>query len=132
MCIIIDANRLGDLLAEPTNPEVAPVRRWLKKGGRLIYSTGGDFAAEVGRRARARLLEYARDGSALQVPWAKIEADALALAPQIRSDDPHVLALARFSGARLLYTHDGHLIEDFKNKTIIDGPRGKVYPLRAY
>ena len=46
---------------------------------------------------------------------------------EITSDDPHVLALARVSGARLLYTKDNALIRDFKDKKFIDQPRGKVY-----
>ena len=43
------------------------------------------------------------------------------------SDDPHVIALAQVSGARLLYTNDRKLQEDFKNKALIDKPPGKVY-----
>ena len=35
----------------------------------------------------------------------------------IRSDDPHVIALAQVSGARLLYSNDGNLQQDFKNKS---------------
>ena len=43
------------------------------------------------------------------------------------SDDPHVIALAQISGARLLYSNDRDLQEDFKRKVLIDSPRGKVY-----
>ena len=43
------------------------------------------------------------------------------------SDDEHVLALALVSGARLLYTNDAALISDFKNRTIVATPRGKIY-----
>ena len=41
--------------------------------------------------------------------------------------DPRVLALARAAGVRLLYTADGDLISDFKDKSFTDRPRGKVY-----
>ena len=44
-----------------------------------------------------------------------------------RSDDEHVLALALVSGARLLYTNDAALIEDFKNRDIVRNPRGAIY-----
>ena len=44
-----------------------------------------------------------------------------------QSDDPHVLALAQISGARLLYTNDRALQRDFNNHRLIDEPRGKVY-----
>ena len=39
------------------------------------------------------------------------------------SNDYHILALARVTGARLLYTQDRKLIADFK-----DIVKGKVYP----
>ena len=44
-----------------------------------------------------------------------------------RSDDPHVVALAQVSGARLLYSNDINLHRDFTNKNVVDDPRGKVY-----
>ena len=44
-----------------------------------------------------------------------------------RSNDTHVIALAQISGARLLYSNDKDLYVDFKNKHLIDEPRGKIY-----
>ena len=49
----------------------------------------------------------------------------------LRSDDPHVLALARYKHVRLLYTGDQDLVADFKNKQFVDRPRGKVYASAA-
>lgn len=46
------------------------------------------------------------------------------------SDDEHIIALAQISGARLLYSNDGDLHKDFRNKNLIDNPRGKVYSTR--
>ena len=43
------------------------------------------------------------------------------------SNDTHVIALAQTSGARLLYSNDKNLHVDFKDKRLIDEPRGKVY-----
>ena len=43
-----------------------------------------------------------------------------------RSNDAHVLALAA-SGARLLYTNDNLLMDDFRNPNIVPGPRGRIY-----
>ena len=43
------------------------------------------------------------------------------------SNDTHIIALAQISGARLLYSNDKVLHEDFGNKSLIDKPRGKVY-----
>lgn len=47
-----------------------------------------------------------------------------------KSDDPHILALAQVSDVRLLYTNDGDLQQDFRNKRLIDNPRGRVYTTR--
>ena len=46
------------------------------------------------------------------------------------SNDPHVLALAQLSGARLLYSNDAKLQQDFKNKDLIDRPQGNIYSTR--
>ncbi len=43
------------------------------------------------------------------------------------SDDVHILALAKASSARLIYTGDNALKADFTNKEIINNPRGKIY-----
>lgn len=129
MCIIIDANKLGSFLTDPPDEDSAPVRKWLDKGGILVYSTGSIFAEEVTKRAKRKLADYVRAGQAKVIPGEQFMDDESSLRTQrgLRSNDPHVLALARASGARLLYTGDNDLIADFKNKQFIDKPRGKVY-----
>lgn len=134
MCVIVDANRLGKFLAKENPEEAAPIHRWLARGGRLVYSKGGKFAKEVGNKARAALAEYDRAGRARLVPAERFAADeeALRASGQLRSDDPHVLALARASGARVLYTADKKLMADFKDSAVISNPRGKVYSTAAH
>ncbi len=127
MCMIVDANRLGIFLSDPVHEDSIPVRRWVDaQGGRIVYSTGGKFAQEVVGKARAKLEAYAQAGKAVLISPKQFEADATDLAPRIRSDDPHVLALARVTGVRLLYTADGDLIDDFKDRSVIN-PKGRVY-----
>ena len=120
MCIIVDANRLG-ALANPDDADAKPVRAWLNRGGRIVYSTDGAFAREVGRRARDMLLTYDRAGKATRVPAARFADDERSLRADanLRSDDPHVLALAKEARVRLLYTGDKNLMADFKK--FIDG-----------
>ena len=128
MCIIVDANRLG-ALANPDDADAKPVRAWLNRGGRIVYSTDGAFAREVGRRARDMLLTYDRAGKATRVPAARFAADERSLRADanLRSDDPHVLALAKEARVRLLYTGDKNLMADFKK--FIDG--GNIYSRAA-
>lgn len=48
------------------------------------------------------------------------------------SNDEHIIALARVSGARLLCSEDSSLHTDFKCKKLIDSPRGKIYQTRKH
>ena len=132
MCIIVDANKLSGFLAEPPHEDAAPIHQWLNRrvgAGTLVYSTEGKFACEVGDNAKRKLEDYYRAGRAQLVPASRFAQDEAELkaSGELRSDDPHVLALARESGARLLYTGDNKLIADFGNRRIIQKPRGKVY-----
>lgn len=132
MCIIVDANKLGTFLADSPDADSEPIHRWLghrNAKGVLVYSTGGKFGAELGLQARKKLFVYVQAGKAHLIPPHRFadDADQLQASGKLRSDDPHVLALARASGARLLYTADGDLIADFKDRDLIDSPRGKIY-----
>ena len=134
MCIIVDASRLGIFLAELPREDAAPIRQWLDtRGGSLVYSTGSQFANELGHKAKRRLAEYNRIGKARLVPASRFAEDEAQLkaSGKLRSNDPHVLALARASGARLLYTGDPDLIADFKDRRLVRNPRGKIYSSAA-
>ena len=130
MCIIVDASRLGVFLAEPLREDAVPIHRWLDtRGGSLVYSTGGQFANELKGKAKGKLAAYYRAGKARLVPASRFAEDEAKLkaSGKLRSNDSHVLALARVSGARLLYTKDSDLITDFKDHRLISNPRGKIY-----
>ena len=132
MCIIVDADKLGEFLAEPPSEDSAPIHQWLNRRhgrGKIVYSTGGHFAREISRTRRIKLAAYVRSGKAQLIPAERFADDeqALRAGGGVRSNDPHVLALARASGARLLYTGNKNLMDDFKDKRFIDQPRGQVY-----
>ena len=130
MCVIIDANRMGDFLTRPVKLDSEPIDKWLRRRrGKLVYSNGGRFEREMSYAKKRQFQNYIRAGYTLFVGADTFVEDERGLRANgsLRSDDAHVLALARESGARLLYTHDGLLIQDFKDKAIIDRPRGKVY-----
>jgi hypothetical protein len=48
------------------------------------------------------------------------------------SNDTHVIALARVAEARLLCSADQGLHTDFKNKKLIDKPRGRIYQNKTH
>ena len=81
------------------------------------------------KKYKQKLVEYLRSGRADLIPCEKFAGDEefLKNSNLLKSNDPHVLALARYTDTRLLYTADSQLIEDFKNSKVINKPRGKVY-----
>lgn len=130
MCMIVDTDRLADFAAESV--ESAPIHLWLRKlQGNVVYSTGGKFDSELNRvpEARRRLEAYQRAGRARFVPPDSLreEVAGLETGELVRSNDAHVLALARVSGARLLYTGDKALMDDFRDPEIVPRPKGKIY-----
>lgn len=71
-------------------------------------------------------------GRAKAVPDAKVDARMDIVVPHCVSDDPHIIALALESGARLLCSLDQALHTDFTNPQLINSPRGHVYQNAAH
>ena len=134
MCAIVDAQVAHEVFGEAPSPAGREFYRWLHKGrGHLV--TGGKLQEELeggspGFRKWAR--EAGLAGLMTVVNKAKVEERTIELERDAKhtSNDPHVLAVAQMSGARLLFTNDRRLEEDFGNKLLIDGPRGCVYHTR--
>ena len=133
MCAIIDAN-VADEVFGSNRPEAGvEFFKWISTRGRLVV--GGKLLEELNRTS-AR--EWARQALNAGLIRNVGEGDVNARTKKIQnesiynSDDPHVLALAQISGARLLYSNDPGLQDDFKNKSLINYPRGKVYSTRKH
>ena len=131
MCAIVDANIASEVFGPSPQPAGEKFFDWLNKGsGRLMV--GGKLLEELEKSSA----DFRRWGQEAQLAGKmrivnKSEVDARTEQIQsegaIRSDDPHVLALAQVSGARLLYSNDGDLQKDFGDKKLIDNPPGKIY-----
>jgi predicted nucleic acid-binding protein len=130
MCIIIDANVAGAVFQEPPRREYKPIFEWFyNRSGRLVF--GGILYIELARigQVARRLRTLNQAGIALQLRNDELTAEeALIRESNIAtSNDMHVLALARLSGARVLCTNDQALQCDFKNMDIVPRPKGKIY-----
>lgn len=130
MCAIVDASVCGEIFGENRNAASRYFLDWLTNGsGRLVM--GGKLKAELLHRGLDEWLREAlRAGRVFEQQDERINQETLAIQRdgQCRSDDPHVLALARISGARLLYTNDYALQEDFADPGILSGQeRGRIY-----
>ena len=136
MCAIVDANVVGEVFGNEKKPEEKRPEagerffEWLN-GDRGVLVVGGKVSKELGRHGQYK--EWARqaflsgqlrrmDENAVRARTEKLKNEGVH-----KSDDPHILALAQISGARLLYSNDRDLHQDFKNPALIDKPRGKVY-----
>lgn len=140
MCAIVDANVASEVFGSKPPPAGSPPLagekffEWLNKGsGRLVV--GGKLLEEL-EKSSADFIYWGRGallaGRMRIVSKGEVDArtEQIQREGKISSDDPHVIALAQVSGARLLYSNDGDLQKDFGNGELIDDPRGKVYSTR--
>jgi hypothetical protein len=105
---------------------MAAVVDWINDGGLVVV--GGKLTQELGRtKFGGFLTELSRRGGLRTYSKGAVEAELdVVSAMPIKSDDPHVLALARLSGARVAITNDNKLIADLKNQAICPGKRRAI------
>ncbi len=129
MCLIVDADTIHKVIPKPKKDYV-PVYDAIYSGTAILVY-GGHLTTEYMRcehfwRILIRLDQQGRarqiNGSRVRSLTEKMMADSVG-----RSNDQHILALARVSGVRLLCSNDDALCEDFRNPSIIANPRGNVY-----
>lgn len=81
---------------------------------------------------RASLVrELERAGRAVIYSAAAVNAEEAMVKDECWSNDPHVIALARISGARVLCASDRRLKDDFTNPALINSPVGGIYETSA-
>lgn len=105
MCVIVDASVAGLVFRDPHRADYEPFWDWLeKKGGRLVY--GGRLATSGELKGARRLLARLKQaGQAYEWPKADVDREETVVKKMglCKSNDPHVIALARISGARVLW-----------------------------
>ena len=131
MCAILDANVAHEVFEDESHEAGLQFRLWITAGrGRLVV--GGKLTDELSR-ASGKFRQWASTAQAqgkirrekdniVNQRWRDLEGGGNFL-----SNDVHIIALAQVSGARLLYSKDKALHKDFRNKELIDRPRGKIY-----
>lgn len=137
MCVIIDTNVIAVLLLDVKDEVYRPVRERLfssKRPIRLVY--GGPLSIEytANREVIGRLRELDRAARILRINDDKVRVETIKVVQTgvCRSNDAHIIALARVSKARVLVSCDKDLQVDFKNGSLIEKPRGKVYKRPAH
>lgn len=135
MCIIIDAD-MAHKFGNPNkkrkpHPDALPVLNRLMDPSGISLALGGKLTEELFILAVMRELvnELHNVGRVClyQDNIVEQKTNLLIDSKSCKSNDPHTIALAQISGARVLYTGDGALRQDFTNPYLINKPAGKVY-----
>ena len=131
MCVILDTNRVGDVFSKTADPVARQVFDWMNSR-RCRLVVGGELRRELEKHSGYPQWSRtaALDGRLrLENDRAVDELTTqLVTGERCVSDDPHVIALAQLSGARVLYSTDGDLRDDFRNTALLR-PRGSLLPL---
>lgn len=138
MCLIVDNDASDRVFFHPDDRDFQDLHACLIGDGlpavRIVY--GGELRREYLKRLRVRklLVELDRRGRARVESDALVDEEAAALKASglCRSNDVHVIALARVGRVGLLCACDNDLKQDFKTKALIDKPRGKVYNRKSH
>ncbi len=134
MCAIVDANVAHEVFGVNQTPAGKRLYDWINEGqGRLVI--GGRLTEEL-NRASAKFPQWAKRallfGRIRSVNDDEIRAKTKSIVAggKCVSNDMHIVSLAQVSGARLLFSNDGDLHTDFRNKTLINNPRGQIFSTR--
>jgi len=134
MCLIVDANVVNRIFLVADDPDFKDLYTSLfatrKPMAKVIY--GGKLIEEYYRSHHdviKILLQLDQAGRATKVDDSLIDSEHKIIIKMkvCKSNDPHIIALARAGKVRLLCSDDKDLWADFKNKALLNKPRGKVY-----
>lgn len=134
MCAIVDMNAVGDLFAASTKSEFKPFFDWLLGDGCVVYG-GSKYRGELRKADKLYRLfmELKKTRRARESDDTKIDAEQQRIEHECSSDDPHIIALARVSGARILVLRaDRKLEQDFQTRKLVANPRGRIYKNKSH
>lgn len=132
MCIILDVNCFTEFKNE-NDQNMAPVRKWFnQENSKIAYAPTQQFREEweqVSDAKRRQLKTWSRAGKLKMESKKKVENEIQNVKDRIKSDDPHIIALARVAKVKVLVSHDQDLHRDFTNPQLVGG---KVYQTEAH
>jgi hypothetical protein len=129
MCLIVDAN-LCSVILKKTNDTSYQKLRDLIFSNRITLVHGGKLTSEYKKAGVLNVIALlSQSGRAFKVSSDLIDLQYDQIEDKCTSNDTHVIALARADRQRahILCTDDQALQTDFKNKVLIDKPRGTIY-----
>jgi hypothetical protein len=129
MCLIVDANLVSVLFKKTSDKSYKELRETIFSN-RVSLLHGGKLTKEYETAGVLGILALlAQSGRAFRVSNTLIDQQLAEIEGRCESNDQHVIALARTDRrrGRVLCTNDQALQNDFKNKLLIDKPRGTIY-----
>ena len=143
MCLIVDAN-VAHTFDFPPHDDAVPILKWLLNPHSFaMLVVGGDLTDELlrsGEPIRNLLTQLNRAGrlrivdrKILDIEQEKVKTLLKADGIDKKMNDPHIIAIARVSGSRLLFSRDSKslLHEIFKTRKYLKPP-GKIYQTREH
>lgn len=131
MCLIIDANCASDTLSPKPHAEFAPIMQAIINKNAVMVLGGKKLREEYQKLPSVWRFVVMLDkaGKALMCSDSAVDdmQKELEDSGQLSSDDPHIIALAKVSGARLLCSKDQNLHKDFRSAKLVNSPRGSIY-----
>ena len=133
MCIIVDVNVAHKIFLTNNDADFSYLHSCIINGkpqfAKIVY--GGYLTTEYLRQDELKRMLFRLDqaGRARNVNDEQVnrETENLKNRRICRSDDEHIIALARVGGVRLLCTDDQRLCVDFRNYKLLNSPRGSIY-----
>jgi len=127
MCLIVDTSVVNELVANKTQRSKVFLEFQSKR--RIRIATCSDLQKEhKGNAAVIAFFRRIKQNNLLdEIGDSRIRVEQRAVREiGCKSNDPHVLALARVSGARVIATDDSDLRRDVGNAKLLK-PKGKVF-----
>jgi len=129
--IIVDVNAAHKVFAKPPRKQWKDLQESLTRGKPfdVVAVHGGELTREYqGKELWQTCIELNRTGRMRLFKDSLVDGETQAVRNLgiCKSNDTHVIALARVSHCRLLCSQDRSLQQDFKNQRLIN-PRGSVY-----
>lgn len=131
--MVLDSNKIGKFVNQ--KPDMIPIYKWIKtKKGKIVYSNHSQIKKEFNKHHKMKVFLKDRDsagqGQVKRISSQEVEDAIIEIKKQaqkqkyeLKSNDIHIVALAKASKAKLLCSADRDLHKDFK-KLI---SKGEIY-----
>ncbi len=132
MCIILDISCFHKF-KDDTNEDIKPVRKWFgRRNNKFVYAPTNGFKSEWENSSERRnlLRQWRQAGKLKQENAEEVEKETKKLKSKTKSNDPHIIALARIAKVNVLVSDDGNFQKDFKDKKLVEN--GSVYKNRSH